>query len=419
MILQQMKDMGYSADWQVGEPTTTTSKVINPAWEEWNRNKNMYYTTDSNLQENGGTGVPITTYNGPPIPEQYINQTTTTPGTGSWNLTDLPGDSPYEIRQKQQDELNTMQLEYAKQQLEWLKDAREMGEITGDLTADELAMFDQMEQNSIQTLTEAVQKGVTDISSKEIASLVSRGVWQGDIGAHAIADIGERASEQIATGTREINTTKNANVLNAMENKRNRQLQEIMSAQGNVGTVWGANQAVNQAGQQMAQQAAQYGAGLQNQWNTAKMNTAMGAATSMQGFRGQMANNALQANIATGQNQANQAGATSGMVGSMAGGAGAAAAAAAYSDERLKDIEGSTTVGLTELEGIDPIVFTWKDSGNKEIGLSAQNVKECIPDAVTEDSHGYLMIKFLPMMAAMVNGINELNNRITALERKS
>jgi hypothetical protein len=309
-----------------------------------------------------------------------------------------------------------MQLEYAKQQLEWLKDAREMGEITGDLTADELAMFDQMEQNSIQTLTEAVQKGVTDISSKEIASLVSRGVWQGDIGAHAIADIGERASEQIATGTREINTTKNANILTAMDSKRNRQLQEILAAQGNVGNVWNATQAANVAGQGMAMQAAQYGAGLKNQWDTSKMNTAVAAASNMQNFRGLQATNALKANIATGENQAAVAGATYGAAGTGAG--IAAAAAAAYSDERLKNISGESTIGLDELLGINPINFNWK-SGGKDMGLSAQNVQENIPDAVISDREGYLMIKFLPVMAAMVNGFKELNNRITALERKS
>lgn len=287
VLMEQLKDMGYTAEMI----ETPGEKTENPAWSYW------------------ATG--LARYN---EPERWLYG----PTQYEWELNKLPGESPYEQRTAQQQELASMQLEYAKQQLEWLKDAREMGEITGDLTAEELALFDEMEANSVQTLTEAVNTQHRDIANSAIADLVARGVWQGDIGAHAMSDISEKAMEQIATGAREISTTKNANILNAMENKKNRQLQEILAAQGNATGTWNASQAAQQAGLQMANQATQYGAGLKAQWDATKM----GGVSNMMNYYGQQAQNALNASIANSQNKASMLGSIMGAVGNIAGLAG-------------------------------------------------------------------------------------------------
>jgi hypothetical protein len=320
MIVDQLKDMGYSAEW-ITAPDST-KQVDNPAWADWSAKNDAYQKWLGMIQSGQDMGTyqfhmgdgPAPSAVPPGVePERYLTETIK--GTGSWQLTDLPGDSPYEIRTAQQNELNSLQLEYAKQQLEWLKDAREMGEITGDLTAEELALFDEMEANSIQTLTEAVNTQHRDIANSAIADLVARGVWQGDIGAHAMSDISEKAMEQIATGAREISTTKNANILNAMENKKNRQLQEILAAQGNATGTWNASQAAQQAGLQMANQATQYGAGLKAQWDATKM----GGVSNMMNYYGQQAQNALNASIANSQNKAGMWGSTTGAIGNLAG----------------------------------------------------------------------------------------------------
>lgn len=82
------------------------------------------------------------------------------------------------------------------------------------------------------------------------------------------------------------------------------------------------------------------------------------------------------------------------------------------SDERLKDISGKFTRGLTALEGIEPINYTWKETSGlpTEIqltGFSAQNVQLNIPEAVTVDSKGLLGLQDRAIMATVVNAIKE------------
>jgi hypothetical protein len=57
------------------------------------------------------------------------------------------------------------------------------------------------------------------------------------------------------------------------------------------------------------------------------------------------------------------------------------------SDERLKDIQGSFTRGLADIEQLTPINYKWKpetglDSSSTYSGFSAQNVQSAIPEAV-------------------------------------
>jgi len=83
------------------------------------------------------------------------------------------------------------------------------------------------------------------------------------------------------------------------------------------------------------------------------------------------------------------------------------------SDERLKNITGSFTRGLADIEKIDPIMFHWNaisgmDQGDLNTGFSAQNVQKAIPEAVGVDSRGYLTLQDRPILAASVNAIKEL-----------
>ena len=87
------------------------------------------------------------------------------------------------------------------------------------------------------------------------------------------------------------------------------------------------------------------------------------------------------------------------------------------SDERLKNIQGTFDRGLSELMGINPIEYKWKektgyDTENSYYGFSAQNIKLSIPEAVGEDSRGYLTLSDRPILATAINAIKEQQTQI-------
>jgi hypothetical protein len=90
------------------------------------------------------------------------------------------------------------------------------------------------------------------------------------------------------------------------------------------------------------------------------------------------------------------------------------------SDERLKDINGSFSRGLADIQNLNPILYHWNatsklDQSTQYAGFSAQNVQANIPEAVTTDSRGYLALQDRPILAASVNAIKELAGRTDAL----
>jgi hypothetical protein len=91
------------------------------------------------------------------------------------------------------------------------------------------------------------------------------------------------------------------------------------------------------------------------------------------------------------------------------------------SDERLKDIAGTSTIGLSAIEGLNPINYHWNatsglDMVNEYTGFSAQNVQANIPNAVGTDSKGYLTLDDRPIVAALVNSVKEIGSFITKVE---
>jgi hypothetical protein len=83
------------------------------------------------------------------------------------------------------------------------------------------------------------------------------------------------------------------------------------------------------------------------------------------------------------------------------------------SDERLKNIQGTFTRGLADIVKLSPILYQWKpetgfDASTTYAGFSAQNVQAAIPEAVGQDSHGYLTLQDRPLIAALVNAEKEI-----------
>jgi hypothetical protein len=89
----------------------------------------------------------------------------------------------------------------------------------------------------------------------------------------------------------------------------------------------------------------------------------------------------------------------------------------ASSDEALKRNIRPFTRGLKSLLGLNPITYQWtKESGmdpeGDYTGFGSRHTRTCIPEAVSED----LTFSDRPIIAAMVNAIKELNNRLEKFE---
>lgn len=102
-----------------------------------------------------------------------------------------------------------------------------------------------------------------------------------------------------------------------------------------------------------------------------------------------------------------------------------------FSDIRLKKLDGNYERGLSELSKLTPIRYSYKEDNELElptdkefVGVVSQEVQTIIPEAVEENSDGYLMVNNDPIIWAMVNAIKELKaendllrQRLAALEK--
>jgi hypothetical protein len=97
------------------------------------------------------------------------------------------------------------------------------------------------------------------------------------------------------------------------------------------------------------------------------------------------------------------------------------------SDERLKNITGEITNGLTKVNSLRAVEFTWKaDVTNKnQVGLIAQDVQKVLPESISENNDGHLGIRYTEVIPLLVASIKEqqaliesLTTRLTVLENK-
>ena len=95
---------------------------------------------------------------------------------------------------------------------------------------------------------------------------------------------------------------------------------------------------------------------------------------------------------------------------------------ATFSDRRLKDLNGSFSSGLEQVLKINPVRYRYKDANgmgisdrDEHVGLVAQEVQKVIPEAVTENNKGYLLVNNDPIIWAMLNAIKEQQKEIQRL----
>src|SRR5208282_2318823 len=85
-----------------------------------------------------------------------------------------------------------------------------------------------------------------------------------------------------------------------------------------------------------------------------------------------------------------------------------------YSDRRLKTLSGSFNSGLRQILRLHPVRYHYNKENalgirdeQEHVGLVAQDVQAVIPEAVTENSKGYLLLNNDPILWSMLNAIKE------------
>ena len=98
---------------------------------------------------------------------------------------------------------------------------------------------------------------------------------------------------------------------------------------------------------------------------------------------------------------------------------------AVFSDQRLKNIRSNYTTGLRAVMQLQPLRYQYKPdnalglkSEGEYIGFGAQSVQKVIPEAVTTNSAGYLMVNNDPIIWTMLNAIKEQQQEIVELKRQ-
>ncbi len=98
---------------------------------------------------------------------------------------------------------------------------------------------------------------------------------------------------------------------------------------------------------------------------------------------------------------------------------------AVFSDERLKNIKGRFNYGLKAVMQLQPLRYEYKADNalgiklpGEQIGFGARELQKIIPEAVTTNSAGYLMVKSDPILWTMLNAIKEQQKQIVELQRE-
>jgi hypothetical protein len=96
-----------------------------------------------------------------------------------------------------------------------------------------------------------------------------------------------------------------------------------------------------------------------------------------------------------------------------------------FSDERLKNISGPFNSGLKAVMQLQPLRYQYRPNNaagvtpnGEHIGLGARAVQKIIPEAVTANAQGYLMVNNDPIIWTMLNAIKEQQKEIVELKRQ-
>jgi Chaperone of endosialidase len=96
---------------------------------------------------------------------------------------------------------------------------------------------------------------------------------------------------------------------------------------------------------------------------------------------------------------------------------------AVFSDERLKNIKGRFNLGLKAVMQLQPLRYEYRpnnalnlNSEGEHVGFAAQSLQKVIPEAVTQNAQGFLMVNNDPIIWTMLNAIKEQQQQIEQLK---
>jgi hypothetical protein len=97
----------------------------------------------------------------------------------------------------------------------------------------------------------------------------------------------------------------------------------------------------------------------------------------------------------------------------------------AFSDRRLKNIKSPFSTGLNAVMRLQPVRYEYTSnnalglkSEGEQVGFSAQEVQKVIPEAVTTNDNGFLMVNNDPIIWTMLNAIKEQQKQIEELKQE-
>lgn len=82
---------------------------------------------------------------------------------------------------------------------------------------------------------------------------------------------------------------------------------------------------------------------------------------------------------------------------------------------------------LERLRQVRGVTFEWREGResyqsfpgkNREMGVIAQEVQAAFPDAVVTDDDGLLMVDYPALVAALIESVKELADRVETLESR-
>ncbi len=85
------------------------------------------------------------------------------------------------------------------------------------------------------------------------------------------------------------------------------------------------------------------------------------------------------------------------------------------SDARLKDVTGSAR-GLEVINELNPVAYNWKESGQADEGLIAQEVLDVVPNAVSGSEEEMYQMDYSKLVVHLVAGMKEQQTQIEALQ---
>lgn len=87
----------------------------------------------------------------------------------------------------------------------------------------------------------------------------------------------------------------------------------------------------------------------------------------------------------------------------------------ATSDARLKENVGRLN-GLNAVLQINPVEFTWKNTGDRSYGVLAQELEQVLPDLVHNDIAGHKSVSYTPLIAFLISAVQALHSEVQALK---